>query len=106
MVCIEIFFSQAHSLKDVGSRYKALYTIYMGSPSSPIIFKYIYVFKNLITYIVLRIVENKTMPILDINNHNTMYIFATKDTHATFRKKLKSSVTSTCLTYSNNELEE
>lgn len=84
MVCIEDKFPQAHSLKDVGSQYNALYTIYTGSPRSPIIFKYIYVLKNLITYIVLCKGENKTMPILDINNQNTTYIFATEDTHVVF----------------------
>lgn len=59
----------------------------------------------LITYIVLWQGEYKHILILNIDGQNIIYVFASKDTHATYFE-FKSSIRLKCSTYSNNVLEE
>ena len=49
--------------------------------------------------------ENQVIFVLDIDNQNKTYVFASKDIHVTYFS-IVVSIASNCLSYSNNASEE
>ena len=97
--------SEESTLKDVGSQYTAIYTIYTSFPKVMNHILYIYVFEIFSSTFMLCQGENKNIFILDIDNQNITCVSASKGNQSCMFE-LQSLTTSKYLTCSNSALEE